>query len=126
MLAIIEALKNWHQFLAGLDDPFEIWTDHRNLKFWPTTQHLTRRQAHWALLLADYNFVLVHKPGKENDIADPLSCLSRFQVTDTEDSWDQLVLNPECFVTLAVTAFAKPPVLKQKIRDCSNPEVKVA
>jgi hypothetical protein len=45
MLAITEALKDWRQFLAELDDPFEIWTDHRNLEFWRTTQHLTRRQA---------------------------------------------------------------------------------
>jgi hypothetical protein len=53
MLAITEALKDWHQFLARLDDPFEIWTNHRNLEFWRTTQHLTRCQARWALLLAD-------------------------------------------------------------------------
>jgi hypothetical protein len=78
MLAITEALKDWHQFLARLDNPFEIWTDHRNLEFWRTTQHLMRRQAQWALLLADYNFVLVHKPGKENGIANPLSCPSHF------------------------------------------------
>jgi hypothetical protein len=125
MLAITEALKDWRQFLAGLDDPFEIWTNHRNLEFWRTTQHLTRRQARWALLLADYNFVLVHKPGKENSIANPLSRPSRFQVTDAEDNQDQLVLNPKRFVTLAATAFAKPPALEQKIRDCSDRKIKV-
>jgi hypothetical protein len=125
MLTITEALKDWRQFLAGLDNPFEIWTDHRNLEFWRTMQHLMRRQARWALLLANYNFVLVHKPGKENGIADPLSCPSRFQVTDAEDNRDQLVLNPKHFVTLAATAFAKPPALEQKIRNCSNCEVEV-
>jgi hypothetical protein len=126
MLAITEALKNWRQFLAGLDDPFKIWTDHRNLEFWRTMQHLTRRQARWALLLANYNFVLVHKPGKENGIANPLSRPSCFQVTDAKDNWDQLVLNPERFATLAATAFAKPPALEQKIRDCSNCKIEVA
>jgi hypothetical protein len=45
MLAITKALEDWRQFLAGLDDPFEIWTDHRNLEFWRTTQHLTHCQA---------------------------------------------------------------------------------
>jgi hypothetical protein len=78
MLAITKALKDWCQFLAGLNDPFEIWTNHRNLEFWHTTQHLMRRQARWALLLADYNFVLVHEPGKENSIANSLSCPLRF------------------------------------------------
>jgi hypothetical protein len=33
MLAITKAFKNWCQFLAGLDDPFKIWTNHRNLEF---------------------------------------------------------------------------------------------
>jgi hypothetical protein len=45
MLAITEALKDWHQFLARLDDPFKIWTDHHNLEFWHTTQHLMHCQA---------------------------------------------------------------------------------
>jgi hypothetical protein len=78
MLAITKALKDWHQFLAGLDDPFKIWTDHCNLEFWCTTQHLTRHQVHWALLLADFNSMLAHKPGKENSIANPLSCPACF------------------------------------------------
>jgi hypothetical protein len=115
MLAITKTLKNWHQFLAGLDDSFEIWTDHCNFEFWHTTQHLTCCQARWALLLADYNFVLVHKLGKENGIANPLSRPTRFQVTDAKDNRDQLVLNPKRFITLATTAFAKPPALEQKI-----------
>jgi hypothetical protein len=33
MLAITKALKDWRQFLAGLDNPFEIWADHCNLEF---------------------------------------------------------------------------------------------
>jgi hypothetical protein len=45
---------------------------------------------------------------------------------DAEDNRDQLVLNPKRFVTLAATTFAKPPALKQKIRDCSDREVEVA
>lgn len=73
MLAITEALKDWCHFLEGLPDPFEIHTDHRNLEFWHTSQHLTRRQAHWALLLADYDFTLIHKPEIENGAADGLS-----------------------------------------------------
>jgi hypothetical protein len=126
MLAITEALKDWHQFLARLDNPFEIWTDHCNLEFWHTMQHLAHCQARWALLLADYNFILVHKLGKENGIADSFSRPTRFQVTDAEDNRDQLVLNHEHFVTLAATTFAKPLALKQKIQDCSDCEVKVA
>ena len=42
MLAIIEALKDWRNFLEGLPQPFDIITDHSNLEFWCTAQDLTR------------------------------------------------------------------------------------
>ena len=86
MLAIIEALKDWRQFLERLPQPFEIITDHRNLEFWRTAQHLTRRQARWSLLLADYDFVLIYKPDIANGTADSLTCDSKHSVTDAEDS----------------------------------------
>jgi hypothetical protein len=77
MLAITEALKDWRMYLEGLPQFFEIITDHRNLEFWHTAQNLTHCQAHWALLLADYDFVLIHKPGVENGASDGLSRQSR-------------------------------------------------
>ena len=43
MLAIIEALKDWCNFLEGLPHLFEILTDHRNLEHWKTAQDLSRR-----------------------------------------------------------------------------------
>ena len=49
MLAIIEALKDWRNFLEGLPQPFVIVTDHQNLEFWRTAQDLTCRQACWVL-----------------------------------------------------------------------------
>ena len=90
MLAIHDALKDWRHFLEGLPQPFEIWTDHQNLKFWQTAQNLSRRQARWAIFLADFNFVLVHKPGSSNTRADPLSRLSSHEVTDSDDNRELL------------------------------------
>jgi hypothetical protein len=60
MLAIIEALKDWHNFLEGTPEPFEIITDHQNLEYWKTAQDLSRRQAQWALWLSRFNFKLRH------------------------------------------------------------------
>jgi hypothetical protein len=34
MLTIIPALEEWHHYLEGLPQPFEIITDHNNLMFW--------------------------------------------------------------------------------------------
>jgi hypothetical protein len=97
MLAITEALKDWRMYLKGLPQSFEIITNHRNLEFWHTAQNLMRHQARWALLLADYDFVLIHKPGIENGASDGLSCQSRHKVSNTEDNNDQVVLFPKHF-----------------------------
>ena len=125
MLAICEALKDWRHFLEGLAEPFEIWTDHQNLQYWRTAQNLTRRQARWALLLADFNFVLVHKPGTTNTRADPLSRLPTHKVLDSEDNRDQIVLKLEQFKIAAATALADPSPLEQHIRDCTEREQEV-
>jgi hypothetical protein len=74
MLAITKALKNWRMYLEGLPQLFEIITDHYNLEFWHTVQNLMRCQACWAFLLANYDFVLIYKPGVENGASDVLSC----------------------------------------------------
>jgi len=33
LLAIVEALSKWRQYLLDAMEPFEIWTDHENLKY---------------------------------------------------------------------------------------------
>jgi hypothetical protein len=132
MLAITEALKDWRMYLEGLPQPFEIITNHRNLEFWRTAQNLTRRQARWALLLANYDFVLIHKPGVENGASDGLSRQSRHKVSDAKDNNDQVVLSPKHFHRLAATAFdlgsakVSAPSLKRRIKDCLDRDSSVA
>ena len=33
LLAIVEALTKWRQYLLDIMKPFEVWTDHENLKY---------------------------------------------------------------------------------------------
>ena len=33
LLAIVEALAKWRQYLLDTKEPFEVWTDHENLKY---------------------------------------------------------------------------------------------
>ena len=33
LLAIVEALAKWKQYLLDAAEPFEVWTDHENLKY---------------------------------------------------------------------------------------------
>ena len=45
MLAVIKGLENWRHLLEGIHFKFEIWTDHKNLKYFMKTQKLNWRQA---------------------------------------------------------------------------------
>jgi hypothetical protein len=56
LLAIIEALKVWRQYLLDAKEQFEVWTDHENLKYYQEPQKLNGQQARWYLKLQDYDF----------------------------------------------------------------------
>ena len=73
MLAIIRYLEEWRHFLKGAVIKFEIWTDHKNLKYFMKAQKLNWRQARWALYLSRFDFMLKHVPGSKIGKADSLS-----------------------------------------------------
>ncbi|PRP73110.1 hypothetical protein PROFUN_16430 [Planoprotostelium fungivorum] len=47
LLAIIESLKGWQHYTMETSTPFEIITDHNNLKYFMTSKSLNRRQVRW-------------------------------------------------------------------------------
>jgi len=73
MLAIIRALEEWRHFLEGATHLVEIWTDHKNLKYFMTAKKLNRRQACWSLHLARFDFLLHYRPGRTMGKPDTLS-----------------------------------------------------
>ena len=93
LLAIVEALAKWRQYLLDAAETFEIWTDHENLKYFREPHKLNRRQARWYLKLQDYNFILRHIPGKTNTKADILS--RKDQINTKEDNKDVQLLKDE-------------------------------
>ena len=78
LLAVIHALRTWRHYLLGRK--FTIVTDHHSLKFLQTQPQLSRRQARWLELLADFEFDIVHRPGKSNVVADALSRLNNLEL----------------------------------------------
>ena len=74
-------------------EPFEIWTDHENLKYFREPHKLNGQQARWYLKLQDYNFILQHIPEKMNTKADILS--RKDQVDTKNDNKDVQVLKEE-------------------------------
>lgn len=73
LLAVMRALDKWRPHLLGTKEPFEIWTDHKNLEYFRSSKKLNRCQARWSLTLADYDFVILHKPEKSMTKVDALS-----------------------------------------------------
>ena len=74
-VAIVFALKIWLHYLYG--ESFEVFSDHKSLKYIFTQRDLNMRQQRWMEYLEDYDFHLHYHPGKANVVADALSQKSR-------------------------------------------------
>ena len=68
---IIFALKIWRHYLYG--ERFDLFTDHKSLKYLFSQKELNMRQRRWVERLKDYEFTLQYHPGKANVVADALS-----------------------------------------------------
>ena len=101
MLAIVQALEEWRHFLEGTEHQFEIWMDHKNLEYFMTAKKLNRRQAWWLLLLARFDFLLHHQPGKTMGKSDALSRRSDHG-SSTDDNWNLTLLTPNLFAIRAL------------------------
>jgi transposase InsO family protein len=101
MLAIIRALEEWRHFVEGAEHQFEIWTDHKNLEYFMKAKKLNRRQARWSLLLARFDFVMHHRPGKSMGKSDALSRRSDHG-SGTHDNENIVLLTPDLFAIRAL------------------------
>jgi transposase InsO family protein len=73
LLAIVRAFEEWHAELAGTADSVKVLTDHKNLQYFMSTKQLNRRQARWAEFLAEFNFIIAYRPGKQGTKPDSLT-----------------------------------------------------
>jgi len=95
MLVVIRCLEAWRHYLEGAKLKFEIWTDHKNLQYFITSQKLNHRQARWALYLSQFSFMLKHIPGKSMGKADGLSRRPDWQEGVERDNKNQKLVKPE-------------------------------
>ena len=75
LTTIVFALKIWRHYLYG--EKFEVFSDHKSLKYIFTQRDLNIRQCKWMKYLEDYDFTFHYYPGKENVVADALSWKSQ-------------------------------------------------
>ena len=75
LTAIVIALNIWCHYLYG--EQFEVFSDHKSLKYIFTQRDLNMRQCRWIEYLEDYDFPLHYPLSKANVVADALSWKSR-------------------------------------------------
>ena len=114
MLAIMEALEDWRQYLLRAKHRVEVWTDHLNLTYFRQANELNRRQARWNTELQSYDLLLVHKPGALMKKADILSRLAQLESGEQDNL--QVTLLPERVFAKAAVVFDPDPQNLDKIR----------
>jgi hypothetical protein len=68
---VVHALKIWRHYLIG--HRYEIYSDHKSLKYIFTKNDLNLQQRQWLELIKDYDLGINYRPGKANVVADALS-----------------------------------------------------
>ena len=71
LVAVVFALKILRHYLYG--EEFEVYSDHKILKYIFTQRDINMRQHRWMEFLEDYDFTLHYHPGKANVVADAIS-----------------------------------------------------
>ena len=85
LLAVIWACETFHRYLWGRK--FLIQTDHANLQWLQAVSPQKRRLARWAMRLAEYDFELQHRSGKNNANVDALTrCPTPISSTSAEST----------------------------------------
>ena len=95
LLAVKLALEEWRHWLEGAEQPFLVWTDHKNLEYIRSAKRLNSRQARWALFFNRFDFSLSYRPGSRNTKPDALS--RQFQ-PDGPLSQPGSILPPTCVI----------------------------
>ena len=71
VLAIVKALKKFRHYLAG--NKFQIFTDCQAFQKTMSKKDLPPRIARWALFLEEFDYEIIHRPGKQMQHVDALS-----------------------------------------------------
>ncbi|SOV09702.1 uncharacterized protein UDID_19291 [Ustilago sp. UG-2017a] len=94
LLAVVACLTQWQHMLAGLPSQLVILTDHEALKYFKSQRRITGRQARWAVLLADFDFILQYRPGDKGGEPDALTRRADMQPAGEEQEHNVRQLLP--------------------------------
>ena len=118
LAAVVFSLKIWRHYLYG--ETFQIFTDHKSLKYLLSQKELNMRQRRWLELLKDYDCTIEYHLGKANVVADALSRKVSGRVANLLSLREmnvELQVSPSG-VLLATLKIR--PVLHERIREAQN------
>ncbi len=73
LLIIIKCFKQWWTELQSIESFTNVFTDHKNLKYFMIIKILNRRQVKWTKFLVKFDFKIVYQSDKKNDKANSLT-----------------------------------------------------
>ena len=72
LYALVRVLQVWQHYLWPRE--FVIHSDHESLKYLRGQANLMKRHAKWIEFMESFPYIVKYKKGKENIVADALSC----------------------------------------------------
>lgn len=93
LLAVLHCVNKFRPYIEGCQ--FTVITDNSALLWLKTLKDPTGRLARWALKLQHYDYVIIHRPGKLNVVADALSraVVEVLDSSATEVDWYEKLRN---------------------------------
>jgi len=73
MVVIVNGFQEWQHFLMSALEEIVDFTAHKNLEYFNTIKWLNQRQARWAEIVSQFNFMIGYPPGEKNGQAYALS-----------------------------------------------------
>ena len=71
LLAVVDAIQAFHPILYGIK--FTVVSDNKSLSYFLKQTNLNYRMTRLRMFLQSYEFDIIHRPGKDNHLADALS-----------------------------------------------------
>ena len=90
LLAIVDSFRKFRTYLIASPQEIIVQTDHNNLVKFGSAQQLNRRQFRWAQYLSEFNFKIIHRPGKLSEKPDALSRKEQYSAINKQQNYLQL------------------------------------